>query len=137
MTRTVLNVNGRPSDLWVDARDVENLEWCGRPALKLDGLAFLPAWELEAGSISVDLGSDGAAYCGVVFFGTILSTLSLSTPNRTRAGAGMRSSMTPSFTDPIPGSSTTVKGRKRPRQCRRASSSLYGWSLIARAPLSV
>lgn len=69
MSQIQIDVNGSQAILHHAARRAENVTWRGRPALMLDGLAFLPEWELEEGTISVDIGAEGTTYCGVVFHG--------------------------------------------------------------------
>lgn len=69
MSRVKIDVNGNAAILRHAVRRAEKVTWRGRPALMLDGLAFLPEYELEEGTISVDIGAEGAAYCGIVFHG--------------------------------------------------------------------
>lgn len=69
MAQPQIDLNGRPETLRVRAQRAENVTWQGRPALLLDGLAFLPGWGLREGTISVDIGAEAATYCGVVFHG--------------------------------------------------------------------
>lgn len=69
MSQIVIDLNGGPASPLSTARRAENVTWQGRPALMLDGLAFFPDRQLEEGTITVDLGADGAAYCGIVFHG--------------------------------------------------------------------
>lgn len=69
VSQVQIDLNGRPATPRHRAQQIENTSWRGRPALLLDGFAFFPEWELEEGVITVDIGAEGAAYCGVVFHG--------------------------------------------------------------------
>lgn len=69
MSQVQLELNGNRSVPCIHARKAENVSWRGRPALLLDGLAFFPDRVLDQGTITVDIGAEGATYCGIVFHG--------------------------------------------------------------------
>ena len=50
-----------------DGTTAEVVEWQGRRALKLDGLAVIPAMSLTEGHIEVQIGAEGTAYPGIAF----------------------------------------------------------------------
>ncbi|HTP10875.1 MAG TPA: hypothetical protein VMP08_21625, partial [Anaerolineae bacterium] len=50
-----------------DGTTAEVVEWQGRRALKLNGLAVIPAVSLTEGHIEVQIGAEGAAYPGIAF----------------------------------------------------------------------
>jgi len=51
----------------VHARVAEVVTWCGRRALRLDGLALVPDLEVREASIEVEIWAEGACYPGIVF----------------------------------------------------------------------
>jgi hypothetical protein len=53
--------------LFVRDPAAEIVDWQGRRALRLNGLAVIPDLSNSEGSIEVQIGSDGAAYPGIVF----------------------------------------------------------------------
>jgi hypothetical protein len=57
-----------PHDLlFRDRTTAEVVEWQGRRAVKLSGLALLPSLNLTEGHIEVQIGADGMAYPGIAF----------------------------------------------------------------------
>jgi hypothetical protein len=67
MTLIYENDLSDPRNLYLRDAKAETVEWQGRRALKLDGLAVIPTLSLTEGHIEVQIGADGAAYPGLAF----------------------------------------------------------------------
>jgi hypothetical protein len=67
MTIIYENDLSQPHDFFFHNEKAETVEWQGHRALKLNGLALLPALALTEGHIEVQIGTDGAAYPGIVY----------------------------------------------------------------------
>lgn len=67
MTLIYENDLSDPRDLFFRGAQAEAVEWQGRRAMKLSGLALIPALSLAEGHIEVQIGADGTAYPGIAF----------------------------------------------------------------------
>lgn len=67
MTHIYENDLSDPRDLFFRDAKAETVEWQGRRALKLSGLAVVPTLSLAEGHIEVQIGADGTAYPGIAF----------------------------------------------------------------------
>lgn len=67
MTLIYENDLSDPRDLFLRDGTAEIVEWQGRRALKLNGLAVIPAVSLTEGHIEVQSGAEGAAYPGIAY----------------------------------------------------------------------
>ncbi len=67
MTLIYENDLSDPRDLSLHDAQAETVEWQGRRALKLSGLAVVPTLTLVEGHVEVQIGADGTAYPGIAF----------------------------------------------------------------------
>jgi hypothetical protein len=67
MTLIYENDLSDPRDLFFHDGTLEIVTWQGRRALKLNGLALLPALTLAEGHVEVQIGAEGAAYPGIAY----------------------------------------------------------------------
>jgi hypothetical protein len=67
MTLIYENDLSDPRDLCFHDGTAEFVTWQGRRAMKLSGLALIPALSLAEGHIEVQIGADGTAYPGIAF----------------------------------------------------------------------